>query len=139
MMPRLDTELFRLWEHHSLLFIYIGDFPSFLQKNPSDRTMQKWTHVVELSHVGTRTRKEKFEKKDTKTRLSSLTRKDFFSQTRFKFLTTTFFYFLLRDWQFFPSSHGFEDGLRRCERVLPSTDGFVYCLCNRCDWLIWFL
>ena len=44
--------------------------------------MQKWTHVVELSHVGTQKR-EKNWKEDTKTRLSSLTRKDFFFPNSF--------------------------------------------------------
>lgn len=51
---------FAFEEHHSLLFIYIGDFPSF--KKPIHRTMQKWTHVAEFSHVGTKKRR-KTEKK----------------------------------------------------------------------------
>lgn len=70
-------------------------------------------------------------REETKTRLSSLTRKGFFEHV-LNFLTTTF------------SRLSRELGKWRSRtselwvRVLPSIDGVVYCLCDWCDWLIWF-
>lgn len=84
---RLCRQLFplkRLWKHHSLLFIYIGDFLY------NQRTVQRRRNAKMNS------RRRTFsswcwrypKKKDTRTRLSSLTRK-----TRFKFFNNHFLLF----------------------------------------------
>lgn len=106
------------WRRLRLLFIYVGDFFSFF--TVTGRVFQKMQN--ELTSQNFLMFLSKQQAQEEQKNASIITNEKGFFQPVLNFLTTTFCTRLAID----VLSMGWG---KLCERVLPSIEGFVYCLC----------